>query len=99
MHRRLFLVSLLAAPMARAETFEVTLTEPPSAAAPQGQTRKFTVHGDEWRIDARVLKWKPWANVLGLDTQYRLDRLSGRYESTQPPETPLQLWAPRRWLE
>ncbi|MFN3857554.1 MAG: hypothetical protein ACK4RV_07355 [Caulobacter sp.] len=63
--------------------FEVTLTEPPSAAAPQGQTRKFTVHGDEWRIEARVLKWKPWANVLGLDTQYRLDRLSGRYESTQ----------------
>ena len=30
-----------------------------------------------------MLKWKPWANVLGLDTQYRLDRLSGRYQSIE----------------
>ena len=29
-----------------------------------------------------MLKWKPWANVLGLDAQYRLDRLSGRYHDT-----------------
>src|SRR5215470_4275467 len=26
-----------------------------------------TVQGDEWDIGARVHKWKPWANVMGLD--------------------------------
>lgn len=41
------------------------------------------MRGDEWRLEARVLKWKPWANVMGLDAQYRLDRLSGRYAETQ----------------
>jgi hypothetical protein len=27
------------------------------------------------------LKWKYWALLLGLDSQYRLDRLEGRYRS------------------
>jgi len=39
----------------------------------------FDVHGDEWQLDARVLKWRGVATVLGLDTVYRLDRFSGRY--------------------
>ena len=48
------------------------------------QTRKapprhFQVRGDEWQIDARVLKWRAMGNLLGLDTLYRLERLSGRY--------------------
>ncbi len=30
-----------------------------------------------------MLKWKPWANVMGLDSQYRLDRLSGRYQDIE----------------
>lgn len=41
--------------------------------------RTFLLHGDEWRLDAHFLKWKPWANVLGLNARYRLDRLGGRY--------------------
>ena len=39
----------------------------------------YTIKGDEWRLDARFLKWKPLANLFGLDAQYRLDRLGGRY--------------------
>ncbi|HYE44389.1 MAG TPA: hypothetical protein VEA44_01315 [Caulobacter sp.] len=65
------------------QLFEATLTQPPSPTEPAGKTARYQIHGDQWRIEARVLKWKPWANVLGLDSQYRLDRLSGRYESTQ----------------
>jgi hypothetical protein len=42
--------------------------------------KTFLLYGDEWRIDAHFLKWKPWANLLGLDARYRLDRLSGRYQ-------------------
>jgi hypothetical protein len=43
--------------------------------------RTYPVYGDQWRIDAEFLKWKYWALLLGLDSQYRLDRLEGRYRS------------------
>jgi hypothetical protein len=43
--------------------------------------RTFPVAGDQWRVDAEFLKWKYWALLLGLDSQYRLDRLEGRYRS------------------
>ena len=41
----------------------------------------FVLYGDEWRIDARFLKWKPLANLVGLDAMYRLERLTGRYQT------------------
>jgi len=37
--------------------------------------------GDQWRIDAQFLKWKYWALLLGLDSQYRLERFEGRYSA------------------
>jgi hypothetical protein len=43
--------------------------------------RTFPVLGDQWRVDAEFLKWKYWALLLGLDSQYRLDRLEGRYRT------------------
>jgi len=45
-------------------------------AAPQ----VYQLRGDEWQIDARVLKWRGIGSVIGFDTVYRLERLSGRYE-------------------
>ena len=45
------------------------------------EERTFPVLGDQWRVDAEFLKWKYWALLLGLDSQYRLDRLEGRYRS------------------
>lgn len=46
-----------------------------------GDARRFVIRGDEWQIDARVLKWHGVANLIGFDTHYRLERLSGRYAS------------------
>jgi hypothetical protein len=66
-----------------ARLFDAVLTEPPVDAAAQPSSATYLMHGDEWRLEARVLKWKPWANMIGLNTQYRLDRLSGRYEDTE----------------
>ena len=43
--------------------------------------RSFPLFGEQWRVDAEFLKWKYWALLLGLDSQYRLDRLEGRYRS------------------
>ena len=45
----------------------------------EGAARTYELRGDEWQIDARVLKWRPLGNLLGFDTLYRLERLSGRY--------------------
>jgi hypothetical protein len=56
------------------QRFQATLIR-----APSGEMQVFTVNGDEWQLDARVLKWRGWATLLGLDAQFRLERLSGRY--------------------
>ncbi len=44
--------------------------------------RAYEIRGDEWQIDARVLKWKGMGTLLGLDTLYRFERVSGRYADT-----------------
>jgi hypothetical protein len=46
---------------------------------PAGATRRFELRGDEWQVDARVLKWHGFADIIGFDTVYRLERISGRY--------------------
>jgi hypothetical protein len=46
---------------------------------PSGETQELALSGDEWQVDARVIKWRPLANLLGFDTAYRLERISGRY--------------------
>jgi hypothetical protein len=72
---------------------------------PDSQRVNFALSGDEWQVDARVLKWHALANMLGFDTAYRLDRIGGRYtriedERTQPrtvyslsPPERIDLWA------
>lgn len=52
--------------------------------SPAGEAaRLFEMHGDEWQVDARLLKWHGVANLLGMQTVYRLERLSGRYRSVE----------------
>ena len=63
--------------------YEATVIQHARGQDMPSATNLYPLHGDEWRVEAQVLKWKPWANVMGLDTQYRLDRLSGRYQSIE----------------
>lgn len=44
-----------------------------------GRTVRTTLAGDEWEVDARIIKWKGIATVVGFKPLYRLQRLSGRY--------------------
>lgn len=66
---------------------EVTRTAPQRFRArftfPDGGTRELELAGDELYVDARILKWHPAANVLGLHTGYQLDRVAGRYTSVE----------------
>ena len=48
-----------------------------------GQRKTYTLRGDQWMISSQVLKWKPIAIFLDFKTLYRLDRLSGRYNSIE----------------
>lgn len=50
---------------------------------PDVAPRSFELTGDEWQLDARVLKWHAPANLVGFDAQYRLERLSGRYAAVE----------------
>lgn len=50
---------------------------------PDGRTRQVALDGDDWRVEAVVLKWKLPALLAGVPPLYRLDRLSGRYDDTR----------------
>jgi hypothetical protein len=60
------------------------------------------LHGDEWQLDARVIKWRGFAMLLGFQTRYRLDRLSGRYRDVAQERSAVHSavsLAPGSWIE
>jgi hypothetical protein len=67
---------------------------------PGGERANFALLGDEWQIDARVLKWHALANMVGFDTAYRLERISGRYarieDERDQPRSVFSLNPPQR---
>src|SRR4051812_15978702 len=46
-----------------------------------GLATSCTVQGDEWLMSAAVQKWRPWMNILGLDSTYTLDQVANKYFS------------------
>jgi hypothetical protein len=66
---------------------------------PDGRRQVHELSGDQLYVDAHILKWKPWVNLLGLHTAYDLDRVAGRYVSLDDerdrPRTVAALAAPR----
>jgi len=67
---------------------------------PDGKREFFLLRGDEWQVDARVLKWTAFANLVGFDAAYRLERISGRYSHVEDerklPRTVYDLYLPDR---
>ena len=53
-----------------------------SATAPGVGARQYVLYGDQWQIDARVVRWRLPALMAGVPPLYRLERLSGRYSDT-----------------
>jgi len=51
-----------------------------SVTYPDGRAEIFDLSGDSIYVDAHILKWRPWVNLLGLHTVYELDRVAGRYD-------------------
>src|SRR5688500_10030136 len=50
---------------------------------PDGRVGTYAIAGDEIYVDAHILKWKPYANWIGLHTGYELDRVAGRYHGVK----------------
>lgn len=76
-----------------------------------GRTLDLALRGDEWQLDVRMLKWRGPAVLLGMDTVFRLERLSGRFRDVEQArvaqhsvhalssEAGLDLWALARSTE
>jgi hypothetical protein len=48
----------------------------------------YQIDSDEWRLDARFLKWKPWMSLLGKDPIVRLESLEERSGRNPEQSTP-----------
>jgi hypothetical protein len=58
--------------------------------------------GDEFYVDAHILKWKPPGHLIGLRTLWSLDRVAGRYRSIEDERTAprtVHALAPERALD
>ena len=47
---------------------------------PDGREATYDLAGDEIYVDAHILKWHSYANMIGLHTAYEIDRVAGRYQ-------------------
>lgn len=48
-----------------------------------GIQRNFTMYGDQWQLDVRLLVWQRTLLAIGVDSLFRLERISGRYLSLE----------------
>lgn len=44
------------------------------------EPKTYQLAGDKVRIEGRVWKLKPWANIIGEDSFYRFERIQGRWD-------------------
>lgn len=74
-------------------------------------TMTCDLQGDEWEMSARVQRWRPWANVLGLDSTYTLDQMDNKYFTAERgngklitacdlrgPPPAVDAYVPQSWL-
>lgn len=52
-----------------------------------GKQQRFGLHGDQWQLDARIIKWQGYFSGFDIKPAFRLDRLSGRYYDIQKETT------------
>ncbi len=52
-----------------------------------GRVETYDLAGDDIYVDGHIVKWTPLANMLGLHTSYRLDRIAGRYRALEQENT------------
>ena len=59
----------------QAEAFTADVTFSDGTQLLQADGTQPVFRGDEWQIGARVIKFKPMANILGYDSMYRIEHM------------------------
>jgi len=49
----------------------------------EGTEATFDIYGEQWQVDARMIRWRGIIQLFGVGPGYRLDRISGRYYSLE----------------
>ena len=52
-----------------------------------GKEQRVELRGDQWQLDARIVKWKGYLSTFGIKPAFRLERLSGRYYDIEQETT------------
>ncbi|MBN2100632.1 hypothetical protein JW710_01930 [Candidatus Dojkabacteria bacterium] len=47
------------------------------------EREEFFIHGDRFMVEAHVVNFEDWANLLGFKTIYKVSRIRGEYNSTE----------------
>lgn len=53
----------------------------------EGNEQRFNLRGDQWQLDARIIKWKGYIATFGIKPAFRLERISGRYYDLEQETT------------
>jgi len=53
----------------------------------EGNQKIYNIRGDQWQLDARIIKWKGYFASLGIKPAFRLERISGRYYDLEQETT------------
>jgi hypothetical protein len=68
-----------------------------------GFQQTVDLKGDEWQLDTQLLTWQGVATLFGLDANYRLHRISGRYlgneDQQERPDTVFSLTKRPAYIE
>jgi len=62
--------------------FKATLT------LPDKTSKDYELIGDQWLLEAKIIKWNSKANLFGMDSRYRLTRLNVRYNNIAEEREP-----------
>ncbi len=54
---------------------------------PDGSTisrKTYNLEGDAWFVEAHIVRFKSWVNLLGMHSGYKITRLYGKYDDGTP---------------
>ncbi len=85
---------------------DVSLGQPTAQGVPlnlriNDRTETYMIQSDEWRLDARFVKWKPWLSLVGKEPVVRLELLEerGRQLDSQAQRNSYDLVSDPLWMD
>ena len=81
---------VICSPAPRGQLYDMSLRYTPIVKDKLREERVYLLNGNQWLIEGEILKWKPVFNILGLNTLYKITRISGRYLFTNQQNSPAQ---------